>query len=134
VLVLFCPRCSGGVEFDDDAGDNARSRCGCGIAFSLGELRRIEWQQAFRDRVTAVDGLKWWLEPPTNGQRAGWLLVQLSSSPESEQGRALDQLRPLLIDDPAAAALVAPLLRELVGSLHPAQAARARALLDELKV
>jgi hypothetical protein len=78
--------------------------------------------------------LQWWHQPPSNGQRAGWLLVQLTSSTEFEQQTALDQLRPLLVDDAAAAAIVAPFLRELLGSLHPEQAQRARALLDELKV
>jgi len=131
---FFCPRCSGAVEFADDANDTARSACSCGLRFSLGEMRRIEWQQAFEQRIKANEALQWWHRPPSTSQRAGWLLVKLASSSDSEQQTALDQLRLLLIDDAAAATVVAPLLRDLLGSLRPEQAARARALLDELKV
>jgi len=90
---VFCPRCSGAIEFADDAGDHARSECSCGLRFSLGELRRIEWKQAFEDRIKANDALQWWHDPPSNGQRAGWLLVKLASPSEFEQQTALDQLR-----------------------------------------
>src|SRR5438128_4979910 len=52
----WCPRCSGEIQFADQASDETVERCSvCGVRISLGAYKLLEWSDDFGSRLKAVD-------------------------------------------------------------------------------
>jgi len=124
-VTFFCPRCSGAIEFADDAPGDTIGRCSCSVTSSLDGLRHIEWQDGFEERVKAVD---WGALENAEGKSGidfrytiAFRIGQLTRGP-TDAGEALTHLeRAMLLGDrPLALAHAAlPFLEEALAQMTP---------------
>jgi hypothetical protein len=132
----FCPKCSGEIEFADDAAETAHGRCRyCTVTISLGDLRRLEWRNGLDERIRAIDwsALEHGGDPRDADFRwtFAFQLGQLASDP----GRALMPVERALFRDgrPLAIARAArPFLLEIVQRLEGESKAQVARLLERV--